>query len=81
MTYRGLSFPNVLIDRRWLPLRAVDFGTGEQSGYGGDGISRRYAGITQSVGWLIRNQPIGNCIAVDCVIARQGAHSVDGEEG
>lgn len=24
MTYRGLSFPNVLIDRRWLPLRAVD---------------------------------------------------------
>ena len=59
----------------------VDFGTGEQSGYGGDGISRRYAGITQSVGWLIRNQPIGNCIAVECVIVRQGAHSVDGEEG
>ena len=24
MTYRGLSFPNVLIDQRWLPLRAVD---------------------------------------------------------
>lgn len=82
---QGSLFPecsnrSALVAAKGGRFEKVDFGTGEQSGYGGDGISRRYAGITQSVGWLIRNQSIGNCMTVERVITRQGACPVDGEE-